>query len=86
MVVGPGPAAIPPSLASDGTFTWNSAGSPLGAWRFDATVTDQFGNVTGHLSLNLVPEPTATILTCLACAGLVIINIRSQSLAATRRC
>jgi hypothetical protein len=63
VVNGPGTPAIAPSLGADGRFIWNTAGSPLGAWTFDATVRDQFGPAVGHLTVNLVvPEPTTCLL------------------------
>jgi hypothetical protein len=56
-------------LDAVGNFTWNSAGSPLGTWVFNATVTDQFGTAVGRLSLNLVPEPATATLAAFALVG-----------------
>ncbi|HEY3391532.1 MAG TPA: hypothetical protein VGK58_02405 [Lacipirellulaceae bacterium] len=70
VVNGPAVPAIAPMLAADGSFTWNTANSPLGLYTFDTTVTDQFGSEVGHLMVNLIPEPSTLPLVALAMASL----------------
>jgi len=70
-IVGPAPANAP-TLTSDGNFSWNSHGSPFGAYTFNATATNDFGSDTGSLTVELViPEPATMTLFGLAMIGLV---------------
>jgi hypothetical protein len=59
LVVSPGSQmpTIAPVLMADGTFNWDSAGSPIGLYTFAATVIDLFGTADGHVSVSLVPFP-----------------------------
>jgi hypothetical protein len=54
VVTAPGPPAIAPVLNSNGTFTWDTANSPLGLYTFDATVSNPHGIDIASLTLNLV--------------------------------
>jgi hypothetical protein len=60
VISGPGSPANPPSLTSDGLFSWNTSGSTLGLYNFDVTATNAAGSDIGRLWLNLVaplPQP-----------------------------
>ena len=56
-VSGPGAPVNAPSLSSNGVFNWNTSGSPLGLYNFDATATNDAGSDVGQLTLNLVTPP-----------------------------
>ena len=62
VVNGPALPAIAPMLAADGTFTWDTANSRIGLYTFSATVSDQFGDAIGQLTVTLVPEPASISL------------------------
>jgi PEP-CTERM motif len=73
---GPAAPAIAPVLNADGSFSWNSANSVRGLYKFDATVSDFLGSAVAHLTVNLVPEPATMSLIGLAMIGLVGIRRR----------
>jgi hypothetical protein len=54
---GPNAPANAPLLSSNGVFSWNTAGSPVGQYNFDVTATNAGGSDIGRLSLNLVTPP-----------------------------
>ncbi|HEY3391533.1 MAG TPA: PEP-CTERM sorting domain-containing protein [Lacipirellulaceae bacterium] len=80
-VMGPGGAAPAhmPTLAADGSFTWNSANSSFGTWTFSATAANNLTGDVGTLTLNLIiPEPTTIALAALALATLASLRRRPE--------
>jgi hypothetical protein len=57
---------IAPTLSDNGQFSWNSIGSPLGSYRWDATVTNTNGSAIASLIVRLIPEPSSATLFGLA--------------------
>jgi hypothetical protein len=53
---------IAPSLTASGQFSWNTAGSPLGTYRWDVTATNPASSDTGQLTVTLIPEPATVSL------------------------
>jgi hypothetical protein len=69
---------IAPTLSESGQFRWNSAGSALGNYSFQATVTNATGSAIGSLTVRLVPEPATMSVPVLTLAGMLVSFWRSR--------
>jgi hypothetical protein len=72
-ILGPTPAIAPVWNSALGQVTWDSTGSPLGTYIFQARISD-LGGLTdvGGFSVTLVPEPATLSLAAMAFVGLVL--------------
>ncbi len=67
------PAAFDTSVAK---FSWNTAGSPAGTYRWHVTAINPFGTDQGSITIHIatVPEPTTLTLVALALTGSTLRN------------
>lgn len=73
---GPADPAIAPTLGQDGSFSWDTSGSPNGVYEFSVWITDEAGNMGSAAFSVQVPEPASVVLMGLAMLGLGLIRRR----------
>jgi hypothetical protein len=69
LILNAGALIIAPTLGADGSFSWDSTGSPVGLYAWSATVTNSSGlsDLAALQVIVVVPEPASAVLT-----GLVV--------------
>jgi hypothetical protein len=76
---GTGPAVQPTIDPTTGKFSWNTVGSPLGAYNWTVEAGNGFGEGLGSVTVKLVPEPSALSTVGLAMMGCAVLVRRRRA-------